>query len=63
VRHLGAVQLNDRVAEDFEAYRKSLRADQVIYLTPTADMSAQRVLAISGGRGIVLQCAAPDSPR
>ena len=38
---LRAVQVNDRAAEDLEAYFTGLRDDQVIYLNPTATMTAQ----------------------
>lgn len=55
---LAAVQLNDRAADDFEAYRSGLRHDQIVYITPTADMTIERILAITGGQGVVLQCAA-----
>ena len=43
---LRAVQLNDRAAEDLEAYFRGLREDQVIYLNPTPTMTVARALAI-----------------
>ena len=51
-----AFQLNDRAAEDFEAYFAGLRNDQVFYVNPTATMSMERILAISGGRRVVIVC-------
>jgi hypothetical protein len=51
---LRAVQLNDRAAEDLEAYAEGLRDDQVIYLNPTETMTAARALEITGGRRLVL---------
>ena len=59
MRELASVQLNDRAADDFEAYRAGLRADQIIYITPTPAMSVERILAITDGRGVVFQCDAP----
>lgn len=55
------MQLNDRAADDFEAYRAGLREDQIIYITPTPNMTVERILAIADGRGVVLQCDAPDT--
>lgn len=49
MKSLRAVQLNDRAAEDFEAYYRGLREDQVIYLRPTATMTVERAYKISGG--------------
>ena len=54
MRQLRAVQVNDRAAEDLEAYFTELRDDQVIYLNPTATMTAQRALEITGGRRLVI---------
>ena len=51
---LRAVQVNDRAAEDLEAYFTELRDDQVIYLNPTATMTAPRALEITGGRRLVI---------
>ncbi len=53
---LKSVQLNDRAADDFELYWRGLRDDQLIYVGPTAAMPLERILAISGGRRLVLQC-------
>lgn len=52
---LASVQLNDRAADDFELYFNGLREDQLIYVAPTAGMSVQRILKISGGRRVVIQ--------
>ncbi|NLC57315.1 MAG: hypothetical protein GX774_10795 [Armatimonadetes bacterium] len=56
---LRAVQLNDRAAEDLEAYFRGLREDQVIYLNPTPTMTVARALAITGGRRLVLVAEPP----
>lgn len=52
---LRGVQLNDAAADDFPAYLAGLRDDQIIYITPTPRMPLQTILALSGGRRIVLQ--------
>jgi hypothetical protein len=59
MRALKAVQLNDRAAEDFEAFHRGLREDQLVYVAPTERMTAARILEISVGRRVVLQCPAP----
>jgi hypothetical protein len=51
---LGAVQLNDRAAADLEAYWTGLRDDQVVYLNPCPEMTAERALEITGGRRLVI---------
>jgi hypothetical protein len=53
---LRSVQVNDRAAEDLELYFRGLRDDQVIYVGPTETMSVDRILAITEGRRVVLQC-------
>lgn len=55
--NLASVQLNDRAAEDFEAYFAALRPDQIVYVAPTPTMTLDRILTISAGRRIV--CQAP----
>ena len=60
MRSLRAVQINDRAAEDFEVYFRRLRCDQVIYLNPTGTMTAERALAISGGRRTVVVGDPPE---
>ncbi len=54
MKPLKAVQLNDRAAEDLEAYYRGLREDQVIYLNPTKTMTVERAVEITGGRRLVL---------
>jgi len=56
MRSLRSLQLNDRASEDFEAYYKGLRPDQLFYVGPTATMTVDRILEISQGRRVVLQC-------
>ena len=56
---LRSVQLNDRAADDFEAYFRGLREDQIVYIGPTAAMPLARILDISAARRVVLQCALP----
>jgi hypothetical protein len=51
---LCAVQLNDRAAEDLEAYYAGLRADQVLYVNPCQGMPVQRILEITGGERTVI---------
>lgn len=53
---LRSVQLNDRAAEDLELYVRGLRDDQIVYVGPTDTMPVERILAITGGRRVVLQC-------
>jgi hypothetical protein len=53
---LKSVQLNDRAADDFDVYRRGLREDQIVYITPTETMTAERILAVTGGSRVVLQC-------
>lgn len=52
---LRSVQLNDRAADDAEAYLAGLRRDQVLYFAPTRNMPARRFLALAGDRPVVLQ--------
>lgn len=54
MKPLRAVQLNDRAAEDLEAYFNGLREDQIIYLNPTDTMTADRAIKITGGKRLVL---------
>ena len=51
--HLRAVQLNDLAADQLEFYVKGLREDQVIYMSPTANMPLEESLRISEGKRIV----------
>ena len=52
--HLKALQLNDRAAADLAAYHQQLRPDQVIYLNPCKEMSAERAIALTGGKRLVI---------
>jgi len=54
MKSLRAVQLNDRASADLEHYFTGLRDDQVIYLNPTATMTVEGALAITGGKRIVI---------
>ena len=58
---LRSVQLNDRAADDLEAYLAGLREDQIIYFSPTRDVPARRFLALAQGRPVVLQSDAPGA--
>ncbi len=55
-----SLQLNDRAAEDLAAYFEGLREDQVLYVMPTARMTVEEILRITGGQRLVLQCALPE---
>ena len=59
MKALKSVQLNDRAAEDFEAFWRGLREDQIVYVNPTARMTTARILEISAGRRVIFQCPAP----
>ncbi len=56
---LRSVQINDRAADDFELYYRHLRDDQIVYVGPTHTMTLDRILAISAGRRVVIQCPLP----
>ena len=55
MRALQAVQLNDRAAGGLAEYYNNLRSDQIIYLTPCDNMSAEKAVEITGGKRLVLQ--------
>lgn len=61
MKHLRALQLNDRAAHDLKLYLDGLREDQIIYLNPCEGMPIEKVLEISGGKRIIL-CKATDAP-
>lgn len=61
MKHLRALQLNDRAAHDLALYLDGLRDDQIIYLNPCEGMPVEKALRISGGKRIVL-CEAMDAP-
>lgn len=52
---LRSVQLNDRAAEDMEAYIRGLREDQIVYVYPCEGMPVARVLDITRGHRTVIQ--------
>lgn len=53
MKHLRALQLNDDASRDLEKYLAGLREDQIIYLYPYEDMSAEEALRISGNKRII----------
>ena len=57
-----ALQLNDRASEDLEIYFNELRDDQVIYLNPTATMTVERAMKITGGNRLVIVADLPNPP-
>lgn len=57
---VSSLQLNDRATEDLELYAQGRREDQILYVSPTATMTPERILEITGGRNLVLQCTLPD---
>lgn len=59
IKSFRAFQINDRAAEDLESYFHGLRDDQVIYLNPTATMTIERALEITGGRRVVIVAEPP----
>ncbi len=54
MKTLKAVQLNDRAAEDLEAYFNGLREDQIIYVNPCAGMPIEKALKITKGKRLVI---------
>ena len=61
MKNLRAVQLNDKAAEDLEAYYRGLRPDQMLYFSPCDGISADDALRITGGDRLVL-CADVNAP-
>ena len=61
MKHLRAVQINDRATWDLESYLKGLRDDQVVYVNPSPEMPVEKILEISGGKRVVL--VTPEAPR
>ena len=61
MKHLRALQVNDRAAADLEQYLAELRDDQIIYLNPCKEMNTEEALRISHGRRIVI-CDAVNAP-
>jgi len=61
MKRLRAIQVNDRAAEDLEAYFRGLRDDQIIYLSPTPTMTVERAMEITKGQRLVV-CADVPPP-
>ncbi len=53
-KRIKGLQLNDAGADDFEAYFKGLRPDQIFYVWPTSKMTLEKILSLSGGQRTVL---------
>jgi len=51
-----SIQTNDRAGEDLEPMAAALRDDQIMYVGPTETMTVDRIIRITGGRRLVLQC-------
>ena len=54
MRHLKALQLNDRAAEDLALYHQQLRSDQVLYLNPCAAMPIEKAVALTKGERLII---------
>ena len=54
MKNLRSFQLNDRAAEGLAEYYAGLRSDQIIYLYPCENMSAEKAVEITGGNRLVL---------
>ncbi|MBE5786859.1 MAG: hypothetical protein E7324_04880 [Clostridiales bacterium] len=61
MKHLRALQLNDRAAEDLALYLEGLREDQIVYVNPCKGMPVEKAVEISKGKRIIL-CARMDAP-
>ncbi len=57
MKPLRSVQINDRATDDFLAYWKGLRADQIVYVSPNAAFEQKRILELTRGRRVVFQCS------
>ena len=62
MKELRAVQINDRAAEDLALYFRGLRDDQIIYWSPTVNMSVEDALRITRGRRLVIAADLPEAP-
>lgn len=56
MKNLRAIQINDRACADLQLYLDGLRDDQIIYMIPCQEMSAEEAVRISGGKRLVI-CA------
>ena len=54
MKHLRALQLNDRAACDLKQYYDGLRDDQILYLNPCGGMPVEEAVSITGGNRMVL---------
>jgi len=54
MKSLRTAQMNDAAAEDLESYFNELRDDQILYVNPCEGMPVERIVAITGGRRLVL---------
>ena len=61
MKHLRALQLNDRAAEDLPLYLEGLRPDQILYVNPCPGMPVGKIVSLYGRERIVL-CARMDAP-
>ena len=57
MKSLKALQLNDRAAADLPLYFDGLREDQIIYLCPCEEMTAEQAVKLTGGRRLVINAA------
>jgi hypothetical protein len=55
MKTLRAVQLNDRATDDLPHYVNGLRADQILYVAPTEQYPAERVIELVDAERLVLQ--------
>jgi len=58
-----AFQLNDRAAGDLALYYHGLRDDQVLYVNPCPEMPVEQIMAITGGRRVVIVDDLPEPPK
>lgn len=54
MKPLRALQLNDRAAADLALYFAGLRPDQILYVNPCEAMPVDRIMAVTGGRRVVI---------
>jgi len=52
--------LNDRATEDVGLYFDRLRSDQILYVTPTGSGPVERIVEVTGGERLILQCELPQ---
>lgn len=60
MKHLKALQLNDRAAEDLLLYHQELRSDQIIYLNPCDGMTIEKAVEITKGERLILAANLPS---